>query len=131
MAWSNHSKPVTWEEDGYTVVRTNSWSPPGDHPTGAGMLLYVKDGVLERVEGDPENPITKGALPIRCLSLKEYMYSPDRVIYPMKRDPQKRGDHSAWERISWDEAYDIVEKKAREVTEKYGSNSIVILRNGA
>ncbi|NTU90236.1 MAG: hypothetical protein HGA54_10140, partial [Actinobacteria bacterium] len=55
MPYGKVSTPVTWEEDGYTVTRTNSWSPPGDHPTGAGMYLYVKDGILEKVEGNPEH----------------------------------------------------------------------------
>ncbi|NTU89322.1 MAG: molybdopterin-dependent oxidoreductase, partial [Actinobacteria bacterium] len=111
-------------EDGYTVTRTNSWSPPGDHPTGAGMYLYVKDGILEKVEGNPEHSYCKGALPMRLLSLTEYVYNEKRITFPMKRDPQKRGDDSAWERCSWDEALDLICDKVRDVTEKYGSNSI-------
>lgn len=125
MPFGKVSTPVQWEEDGYTVTRTCSWSPPGDHPTGAGMKLYVKDGILDHVEGDPEHPILKGALPIRMLSLKEYVYSPDRITHPMKRDPSKRGQHDAWEQCSWDEAYDIICDKARQVTEEHGSNSII------
>ncbi|UWG97815.1 molybdopterin-dependent oxidoreductase [Dehalobacter sp. DCM] len=125
MPFGKVSTPVQWEEDGYTVTRTNSWSAPGDHPTGAGMKLYVKDGILEKVEGDPEHSILKGALPIRMLALPEYVYNPDRITYPMKRDPKKRGDNTAWERISWDEAYDMIVNKVNEYTEQFNSNTII------
>ena len=88
------------------------------------MLLYVKDGILEKVEGDPEQSITKGALPIRMLSLPEYVYSPYRILHPMKRARDKRGDDTAWEQVSWDEAYDLIVANVRRCTEQYGSNSI-------
>jgi anaerobic selenocysteine-containing dehydrogenase len=67
----------------------------------------VEDGKVVKVEGDPEHPITKGALCPRCLAMTEYLYHPDRIIYPMKRDRADRGKDK-WERISWDEAIDIV-----------------------
>ena len=124
MAFGTFTTPVSWQEGDYTVTRTNSWSPPGDHPTGAGMLLYVKDGILEKVEGDPQQSITKGAMPIRMLSLPEYVYSPYRILHPMKRARDKRGDDSAWGQITWDEAYDLIVENVKRCTELYGSNSI-------
>ncbi|MGB3912316.1 MAG: molybdopterin-dependent oxidoreductase, partial [Thermacetogeniaceae bacterium] len=113
-----------YEEDGYTVVRTCGWSPPGDHPVGCGLRLYIKDGRLAKVEGDPEHPITQGRLCVRCLTLPEYVHHPQRIIYPMKR-VGNRGENK-WQRISWDEAYDIIEKKTNEIKEKYGPESIVV-----
>ncbi len=87
------------------------------------MKLYVKNGRLEKVVGNPDHPITNGRLCPRCLALKEYVYHPQRVIYPMKRDKADRGK-DAWTRISWDEAYDIIEKNVKEVKEKYGPEAI-------
>ena len=72
-------------EDGTEVVRTCAWSPPGCHPVGCGLRLFVKDGELVKVEGDPDHPVTQGRLCPRCLALKEYVYHPDRVLHPMKR----------------------------------------------
>ena len=40
----------TWEEDGYTVIRSNARSGPGCHDN-CGVLMYVQDGVLEKIEG--------------------------------------------------------------------------------
>ena len=43
----------------------------------------------------------------------------------MKRDPKFRGDNSKWERISWDEAYDMIEKETRRIQKEYGPESIM------
>lgn len=112
------------EENGYTITRTCAWSPPGDHPVGCGLRLYVKDNKLVKVEGDPEHPITQGRLCVRCLTLPEYVHHPDRIIHPMKR-VGKRGENK-WQQISWDEAYDIIEEKTKYIKEKYGPESIVV-----
>ncbi len=131
MPFGNVSRPSTWEEDGYKVVRTCSWSPPGDHPTAASMLLYINDkGVIEKVEGDPEDPITRGALPVRLLSLIEYVYSPNRILYPMKRDPEKRGNDEAWQRCSWDDAYDMIAEKWQQIVNEFGSAEPVVVYVG-
>jgi Anaerobic dehydrogenases, typically selenocysteine-containing len=111
-----------YEEDGYTVVRTCAWSPPGDHPVGCGLKLYVKDNKLVKVEGDEEQPVSQGRLCIRCLTLPEYVHHPDRIIYPLQR-AGKRGENK-WKRISWEEAYDIIVEKAKYYTENYGPESI-------
>lgn len=110
--------------DGTEQIRTCGWSAPGCHPVGCGMILSVKDGKVIKVEGDPEHPITQGRLCPRCLALTEVMYHPDRIIYPMKRDPKDRG-LDKWERITWDEAVDLVEEKTHEIWEKYGPESII------
>ena len=114
-----------WQEGDYTVVRTCAWSPPGEHPVGWGLRLYYKDDVLHHVEGDPTNPITQGRVSIKFLELPAYNNSPERVIYPMKRDPKYRGDNSKWERISWDEAYDMIESETRRIQKEYGPESIM------
>ncbi|MBP1763753.1 MAG: dehydrogenase [Firmicutes bacterium] len=112
-----------WEEDGYTVYRSNSRTGPGCHDN-CGILMYVKDGALMKIEGDPENPYNQGRLCPRCLAAKEMIYNPDRLLYPMKR-AGKRGENK-WERMTWDEAYDYCEKKLKEVSAKYGSESISV-----
>lgn len=117
-------RPVSWEEDGYTVTRTTAWSGPGCHE-GCGVLLYTKDGKLEKVEGDPLHPYNQGRICPRCAALPEVVYHEDRLKYPMKRVGE-RGE-GKWERVSWDEAYDIVEEGFRDIIEKYGAESIVQL----
>ena len=105
-------KPMTYQDGDFKVVRTSMWSPPGCHPVGCSVKLYVdKDGRLDHVEGDENNPITKGRLCPRCLALKDYIYNPSRVVHPMKRDPKYRGRHDKWEQCTWDEAYAIIKER--------------------
>ena len=113
----------TWEEDGYTVIRTHARTGPGCH-SNCGVLLYVKDGKVEKVEGDPENPFNQGRLCPRCLAMTEMIYHPDRLLYPMKRAGE-RGENK-WERITWDEAYDLIEKKFKQIIAESGSEAIMV-----
>lgn len=116
-----------WQEGEWTVTRSCAWSPPGEHPVGWGLLFYTKNGKLDHVEGDPNQPITQGRVSIKFLELAEYCNSPERIIHPMKRDPKDRGDGSKWQRISWDEAWDIIVEKTRYFQEKYGPETIMTL----
>ncbi len=120
-------KPWKYEEDGFTVVRSSIWSPPGCHPVGCGVKYYVdKDGRIDHVEGDENNPITKGRLCARCAALKDYVYNPSRVIYPMKRDRADRGKADAWERITWEEAFAIIKEKRDYYRDTYGPECMVV-----
>lgn len=114
----------TWQEGDYTVYRTTAWSAPGCHD-GCGVLYYVKDGKVEKVEGDPNNGFNQGALCMRCLRMTEAINDENRLKYPMKRDPKDRG-LDKWERISWDEAYDMIVEKAQYYTEHYSAASIAM-----
>lgn len=78
---------------------------------GCGMLLYVKEGKLIHLEGDPDHPTNEGTLCPKAASLLSVANSPDRVTKPRRRAPG--ADH--WEDISWEEALDIVAKKTKEV----------------
>ena len=113
-----------WQEGGYTVYRTSARSAPGCHDN-CGVLLYVKDGKVVKIEGDPENPYNQGRLCPRCLAVTEMLYNPARIKYPMKRAREDRGKDK-WERITWDEAYDLIEEKLKAIIAEYGEESIYI-----
>lgn len=112
-------------EDGTVVTRACAWSPPGCHAVGCGVKLFVKDGELVKVEGDPEHPLTRGRLCVRCLALREFIYHPDRLLHPMKRKKEDRG-LDRWERISWDEATALIVEKTNQIKEAYGPESIIV-----
>ncbi len=119
----DHEKPYQYDEDGLHVTRGCAWSAPGCH-LGCGVLMFTDDdGKLVKVEGDSENPFNQGRLCVRCLNLPEVVYSPDRILYPMKRDPKNRG-RDAWERISWDQALDEIAGKILAAKEEFGPESV-------
>ena len=124
-------KPWRWEEDGMTVTRSTVWTAPGCH-NGCQVYVYTdKDGKLIKVEGDPDSPFNQGRLCARCLAVDEVIYHPERIVNPMKRDPQFRGQHDKWEQCTWDEAYDLIEKSFKAIAEKYGAETIHFQRGTA
>ena len=82
-------------------------------------------GKVEKIEGDPLSPYNQGRLCMRCLDVQEMLYHPDRLLHPMKRDPKYRGQADKWERITWEEAYDLIDKKFTAIRDEYGGKSII------
>ena len=105
------------------IVRTTTWSAgPGCHG-GCGVLAYIEDGKLVKIEGDPDHPWNQGRLCARCLAMTQYVYHPDRLTRPLKRVGQ-RGE-GKWQEISWEEAYDLIEQKMNKIREKFGPESVI------
>jgi anaerobic selenocysteine-containing dehydrogenase len=93
-----------------------------------GVLAHVQDGRVIKVEGNPEYPMTKGALCAKGLSGIQALYHPNRNKYPLKRVGQ-RGE-GKWQRITWDEAVDTIAKKLMETREKYGAETVFLSTGG-
>jgi anaerobic selenocysteine-containing dehydrogenase len=91
---------------------------------GCGVFVHVKEGRIIRIEGDPESSINRGTLCPKGIASIQLVYHPDRLHYPLKRKGGK--GEGQWERISWDEAYDILQSKVTEYKIKYGAESIVL-----
>ncbi|MEM1448500.1 MAG: molybdopterin-dependent oxidoreductase [Planctomycetota bacterium] len=81
--------------------------------TVCGITGIVKDGRIIKVEGNPADPNSRGKLCARGQAALNHQYHPERLLYPLKRvGPRGSGK---WKRITWDEAYDEVAAKLREV----------------
>ena len=90
---------------------------------GCGVIVYVKDGKVAKIAGDPDCPIAHGTLCTKGLASAQLAYHPDRLTYPVKRvGPKASGK---WERISWDEALDTIAERILAYKEKYGPESVV------
>src|ERR1039457_7448482 len=107
---------------------------PHDCPDACGVLITVEDGHAIKIQGDPEHPVTRGFLCAKVAKYLDRVYSPERVLYPMRRvrpkgpaayagggaratlersftphgQPGAAVPTQAWERISWDEALDEI-----------------------
>ncbi len=117
---------------------------------GGPVFLYVKNDKIIRItpiefdHNDPETwtisargkkfrPPRKTSLAPHGMNWKSMVYSPDRLLYPMKRidfDPdgkrnQKNRGNSGYERISWDEALNIVSGEIKRVKKEHGPGAIV------
>ena len=58
---------------------------PHDCPDACGVLITVEDGRATKIQGDPDHPVTRGFLCAKVAKYLDRVYSPDRVLYPMRR----------------------------------------------
>jgi trimethylamine-N-oxide reductase (cytochrome c) len=122
-------------------------------------VIDVKDGKLVRIRplhfdwkydrkqlkpwkmearGQVFEPTMKSLVAPYALAYKNRVYSPNRVLYPLKRvDWDPKGDShtenrgkSKYVRISWDEALDIIVSEIRKVHAKYGPYAILAQADG-
>src|SRR5271165_3925745 len=57
-----------------------------DCPDSCGVLVTIDDaGRATRVQGDPNHPVTRGFLCGKVAKYLDRVYSPDRLLYPMRR----------------------------------------------
>ena len=86
--------------------------------------VYCRDGKVIKVEGNKTMPMSNGRVCVKGAALKQALYHPDRLLYPMKRVGE-RGE-GKFERISWEEALQTIADKMTETKEIYGAKSTMI-----
>ena len=122
---------------------------PHDCPDACGVLITIEDGRATRIQGDPEHPVTRGFLCAKVAKYIDRVYSPGRVLYPMRRVAPKgpsadasedthasdagggaratrtTATPAAFERISWDEALDEIAARFRGIADEFGPEAIL------
>ena len=83
--------------------------------TVCGIMGHVKDGRLIKIEGNPNDPNSRGRVCARGQAGLNHLYHPERLLYPLKR-VGARGE-GKWKRISWDEALDEISEKLKAIRE--------------
>src|SRR5947209_7651377 len=108
---------------------------PHDCPDACGVLITVNDGKAVKIQGDPAHPVTRGFLCAKVAKYLERVYSPDRVLYPMRRVAAKgvaaitaipgqaatTRSQQVFERITWDEALGEIAARLKSVADEFGS----------
>ena len=104
-------------------VRTVRGAYPHDCPDTCAMLVTVENGKATKVRGDPDHPFTQGGLCVKVNDYTNHTYSPNRVLYPLRRVGRK--GEGQFERISWDEALDEIATRFRAIINEYGGQAIL------
>lgn len=95
---------------------------PMDCPDTCSWIVTVKDGRAVKLEGDRAHPFTRGVLCNKLNDYVAYTQSPERLLYPMRRNgPKGSGSFS---RISWDEALAEVSARLLEISKEFGAEAI-------
>jgi len=104
---------------GYPAERTVLTTCTRDCPDGCSMLATVREGRLVALKGNPDHPVTRGFLCRRSRDYIRRVYSPNRILHPMKRAS------GGWVRVSWDEALDMAAERIALYRDRYGTLSIM------
>ncbi|MGQ4832630.1 MAG: molybdopterin-dependent oxidoreductase [Candidatus Asgardarchaeia archaeon] len=96
---------------------------PRDCYDTCGIITYVKEGLIIKIEGNKAHPITRGFLCPKGYLLKEYTYHNTRLTSALIRKGGK-GD-GIFEKVSIDHAINFVARKMKEIISKYGSQAII------
>lgn len=83
-----------------------------------GMAVELEDGKITSIKGDAADPFSRGHICPKAVALKDIQEDPDRLRHPVRRN----GDR--WERIGWDEAFELVAGRLAEVKTRHGSDAI-------
>jgi anaerobic selenocysteine-containing dehydrogenase len=93
--------------------------------SGCGIMAKVVDGKFVGIEPFPECPTNSGKNCPKAHAAPQWVYSPERLKYPMKSVGAK--GEGKFQRISWDEAVKLIADKLTEQKAKYGPESLAIL----
>lgn len=85
-----------------------------------GLEFTVEHNSVTAIRGDKNDPLSRGHICPKALSLIDVHSDPDRLTKPMRRTG------STWVEIDWHEAYDLVVEGLVSTREKYGSNAVGI-----
>ncbi len=105
-----------------------------DCPDSCAVLVTIETATSRatRVAGDPSHPVTQGFLCAKVTKYLDHVYSPERLLHPMRRragipkGPVQQGrELEAFERISWDEALDTIAARLTSIGKEYGPESIL------
>jgi len=77
---------------------------------GCGQLVYVQNGEVSHIEGDPASPISRGRLCPKGQASKSYVQSPLREYRVKYRPPYG----TAWQELSLDEAMEMIADRVVE-----------------
>ena len=104
-----------------------------DCPDSCGVLVTVDSGGRAvKMQGDPAHPVTRGFLCGKVAKYLDRVYSPDRLLYPMRRKAgaakgalAQGREMEVFERITWDEALDEITAKLGAIAAEFGPESVL------
>ncbi len=105
--------PQTPDATAVNTHHTIRGACPHDCPDTCALLTTVVDGIATKVQGNPAHAHTNGVLCTKVSRYAERTYSPERLLYPMKRTgPKGAGQFT---RISWDAALDTIVQRLKPI----------------
>ncbi|MDH3466411.1 MAG: molybdopterin-dependent oxidoreductase, partial [Gammaproteobacteria bacterium] len=99
--------------------------------TGCGIMVATKDGKIMATKGDPDAPVNRGLNCIKGYFNAKIMYGKDRLTQPLMRMTNGKFDKKGkFHPISWDQAFDEMEKQAKKALKEKGPTGVAIFGSG-
>ncbi len=99
--------------------------------TGCSVLVGVKDGKIVAVQGDSRSSVNQGTLCVKGYSLPFIQSGKDRLTRPLVRMKNGHYDkHGELTETSWDEAMDLIVRKAKQSIREKGPESVAMFGSG-
>ncbi|HEX6733920.1 MAG TPA: nitrate reductase catalytic subunit NapA, partial [Azonexus sp.] len=99
--------------------------------TGCSVLVGTQNGRVVATQGDPDAPVNRGLNCIKGYFLSKIMYGSDRLKTPMLRMSNGKYDKNGeFAPISWKQAFDIMEEKAKATLKAKGPNGLAMFGSG-
>jgi anaerobic selenocysteine-containing dehydrogenase len=83
-----------------------------------GIVIEHEGQKILSIRGDDEDPLSRGHICPKAVSLGDIHHDPDRLREPLKRT------ESGWETIPWEQAFDEIAARLKEIQRKYGRHSV-------
>jgi thiosulfate reductase / polysulfide reductase chain A len=88
-----------------------------------GVIAKVRNGVIEKLDGNPDHPHSLGNLCARGQSGLMLTYDPDRVLYPLMRVGERGSGR--FRRATWEEALDFTAEQMLRIKKTYGAETMI------
>ncbi len=98
---------------------------------GCAVLVGTQNGRVVATQGDPDGEVNRGLNCVKGYFLSKIMYGEDRLTQPLLRKKNGQYDKEGeFTPVSWDEAFDIMEKKWKKALKTNGPESIAMFGSG-
>ena len=99
--------------------------------TGCSVLVGTQEGRVVATQGDPDAPVNRGLNCIKGYFLSKIMYGSDRLKTPLLRMKDGKYDKNGeFAPITWTQAFDIMEEKAKATLKAKGPNGLAMFGSG-
>ncbi len=94
-----------------------------DCPDTCSIVARVENDRVVELRGDPDFGLTAGFLCNKAAGFLERVFSPDRILHPMRREG------STWRQVAWEEAIDLLAGKIEAAQRAHGPLSVLYYRD--
>jgi anaerobic selenocysteine-containing dehydrogenase len=103
------------QRPGEVMMATIQTTCTRDCPDTCAVVAHVESGRVVKLAGDSAHPTTQGFLCKKTYRYPQRVYSPQRILHPLKRTK------GGWQRIPWDEALDTLAERLTALKAQSGT----------